>query len=414
MMKLRPNNEKGAVSLFVVIFAALLIITIATAFIRIMLQDQMQATANDLSKSALDSANAGVEDAKRALVEYYRLEPAAPDPLAGSIKPDCSTDAGNANTRCLTLRRSLSQGTITPENDGWTDGCQATIIDGIASLSGGTDPNKGEVTVKTNGEDSNLNQAYTCVKVQMNPQDYIGALTPNTSRLLQLKSLNNDPFSKIKIQWYTKQIGQADLGLDSEFPYKLTDAWPTNRPAVIRAQLLQYNAESGFKLSDFDSDNKFNSTLFLLPSGAGSNVMNFADDIRQQNTSDAAKNVFCKLENPRYACEATITLPDVGSPKRAAYLKLSQFYGSVSTDFRITMYNDADKPVRFSDVQPAVDSTGRANDLFRRVRSRIELGASSIPNAEAAVDITKSLCKDFAVTNDTALKTNDACPALPQ
>ena len=410
-MKLRRDEEKGAVSLFVVIFAALLIITIATAFIRIMIQDQTQATANDLSKSALDSANAGVEDAKRAIVEYYTPNPA-------TSKPDCSTIEPTTNLRCHDLWKALFQADITAQNDGWTDGCHATIIDRIATLTNGT---KGEVSVKTTSADTDLNQAYTCVKVMMNPSDVVGSLLPNVSKVVQLKPQNNAAFTKIKIQWYLH--GGRTLDLDNKVPYELPVKWPASRPGVIRAQLLQYR--STFHLSEFDSAglNKNNLTLFLLPSSIpGLTTTAFSNDFRQQQTSGAAQQVYCSNTNDPYACEQTIDLPCAADPcdnyptqnnDRTAYLKLSQFYAADNTDYRITMYDKDGNLVRFADVQPVVDSTGRANDIFRRIRSRIDLGAGSVPNAESAVDVTKSLCKDFAVTTDTWKKGNDACPDLP-
>lgn len=400
-MRAIQNRQQGSVSLFVVIFAALLIITIATAFIRIMLQDQSQATANDLSKSALDSAYAGVEDSKRAIVEYYSLKCNDVDDPAYN----------NANDiRCGTLGAALIQDTVNSSNDGWTDDCDATQQAGVATLT------NGEVLVKTNAEDSDLNQAYTCVKVQMNPRDVVGSLTPSTSRLFQLKPKDNAAINKIKIQWFTLTQANQDLHLDSNVPYQLPDSWNPGRPAVMRTQLVQYkNDAGGFRLSDFDSNSRNNATLFLLPSAVGINLLDFGLDFRQSNSSTAAQPVTCTstpLVPSRYACEVTISLPDLGTNNRDLFLKISQFYSSANTDFRITMLDAANQEVRFTDVQPAVDSTGRANDIFRRIRSRIDLGMSSVPNPESAVDITKSLCKEFAVTNDAAYAGNHPaiCP----
>jgi hypothetical protein len=405
------SSQKGAVSLFLVIFVALLIVTIATAFIRIMIQDQMQATANDLSKSALDSANAGVEDAKRAIVEYYKPNPA-------TSKPDCSTVGAGINSRCDDLRSALF-GDTTPPNDGWTNGCQATKNAGVATLT------NGEVLVKSNNaDDDQLNQAYTCVKVQMNPPDNVGSLTPGTSRFIHLKSQGGAPFTKVKIQWYSLQQGQT-LDLDGSVPYELPKNWPVNRPAVIRAQLLQYR--SNFQLSDFDiaGINKNNLTSFLLPSSTpGLNTGAFSNDFRQDQTSGAAQQVTCSVTTTsRYACEVTIDLPCAADPctdyptqnnDRDAYLKIGQYYSAANTDYRISMIDNGGKEVLFADVQPVVDSTGRANDIFRRIRSRIDLGVSSIPNVEATVDVTRSLCKEFVVTNDSAYPGNNSiCPVPP-
>ncbi len=388
MMNKVRQNEKGAVSLFLVIFSALLITTITVAFIRIMIQDQLQATTNDLSRSALDSANAGVEDAKRAIVAYR--------------KHCIGTGSGVGTTECNNLISALTDGTH----------CDTMQRAGIAGH-----PGDKEVIIEQTEGDSALQQAYTCVKVQLNTDDYVGSLTPNTSRLVPLKA--KDDFDRITIEWYSQtdlqdalsgsdsqSSGRVDLGLDAKLP-KLAD-WPNNRPALLRVQLLQHS--DSFRLSDFDKDQDGqtnNATLFLVPSSVGRDTVSFSEDVRQSHTSDALVQVRCNPNfsatsaDTQYACKVTIELPepigadDIGS--RRAYIKVTEFYNP-NTTFRITMLND-EELVRFNAVQPIVDSTGRANDLFRRIKSRIELEGSSIPGAEAAIDITGSLCKTFLVTD---------------
>lgn len=424
-MSALQRQQNGSVSLFVVIFASLLIITVGTAFIRIMIQGQMQTTANDLSKSALDSAYAGVEDAKRVIAEYYGRH--------------CNIDP--TPPQCTDLTTALNPGT-----GQWTD-CRNDKFD---EVSGGVRSNDGVVvkTTTASGSDSgaDLNQAYTCLKVQMRPPDYVGALTPDMSRIIKLQSSSDNPI-KIRIEWYMRQTGQG-LNVnedDATTPYTLPKQWPADRPPVIKAQLLQFptydednEANTGFTPSDFDNEVKNNASLFLLPSlnGAESSDTSppsvfFILDGHEESprpSPDTAKRVKCiNAADRRYACSVDITLPDFTDSdgnvlKKTAYLKLSQFYSASNTDFRIKMFSadDPSRPLSFIDVQAVADSTGRANDLFRRVQSRIDIGGTSVPNPESAVDVTKSFCKEFIVTGDADTLKAGAhmgnsmpCPALP-
>lgn len=390
------KRERGAVSLFIVIFAALLIITIVTAFVRIMLQDQQQATANDLAKSALDSAHAGVEDSKRILVEYY--------------KKNCPQQL--SDTRCTQLRGVLLDSVDT---EGWTTDCDITRRAGVADVSG---PDGSEVKVSTSAVDSALDQAYTCVKIQMNPENYIGS---DISQVVKLKTKDNVPFDKIKIQWYEQKVDGEELDLDdgTSDVYELKDRWPEGRPQVMRLQLLQYG--ENFALTDFDNNYENNSTLFLLPTSISNlTTGTFASDIRKSSTSQSTQKVGC-IEEPamgEYACEMTLTVPDVGAV-RNAFLKIDQLYASGNKQFVLTLLSTqadgvTEVPVRFADVQIVVDSTGRANDMFKRIRSRVNMGGG-LPAPDAAVDLTRSFCKEFLVTNTRAISGSnpDECPKVP-
>ena len=55
--------------------------------------------------------------------------------------------------------------------------------------------------------------------------------------------------------------------------------------------------------------------------------------------------------------------------------------------------------LQFENVQPIVDATGRADDVFRRVQSRIDLYGTAFPYPDGAVDVMGDFCKDFGVTD---------------
>ena len=125
-----------------------------------------------------------------------------------------------------------------------------------------------------------------------------------------------------------------------------------------------------------------------------------------------------------YACAADFYLPKpIGDGSRniaTSFLVVNLPYGGPQTDISVKMYScqDKEKPINakvgtdnttncriiyFAGVQPMVDSTGRANDLFRRVESRIELADTNFPIANYALAMTDpdneaGITKDFYVT----------------
>lgn len=388
----RKQGQQGAVSLFVVIFTALLVIVVSVSFIRIMIQGQQQASTADLSRSAYDSAQAGVEDAKRALVSYREI-------CANSTESACTAqDTIIKSGECSTVQQLLK----------------------IA-------PGEKEVVIKQDEGDSSLQQAYTCVKMQIDSPDYVGTLDTNASRVVPLRGVK--AFNKVVLEWFmegdlkkTEDSSAGAINLGSETPPalpKLAD-WPQNRPAFIRSQFIQYG--QSFQLTDFDdvSGDKSNAnTLFMYPSAIGRDGNAGIDiakvDTRRSQSSDVLQQIACSKDFTKslYACKATLMLPQAigqsNNERGAAYLRLNAIYNS-GNNFRVQLYS-GNELVNFAGVQAIVDSTGRANDQFRRVQSRVELDVSAFPYPEAAVDITGNLCKNFLVTDNPAeyVSGTDSC-----
>lgn len=388
------KNEQGAVSLFVVVFCALLMTVLTISFIRIMVQEQQQAAANDLSQSAYDSAQAGVEDAKRALLLCQR---------------------GNDDV-CGTLDRAV-------------DACES-VPDALSGHTGSmsTSPDTGnkEMKIQTSAGDEKLDQAYTCVKVDRTPDEYPGSLDAGASKIIPLKT-GGESFDRIRLSWFAyedlKKVGITSraIALDTTPDWSVAqllpasnNTWPKNRPSLMRAQLMQFDA-GGFTLDSFNNaagDGKSNAnTIFLYPTrSAASGSVNFTDDKRQGQDAVSGggrlNTVRCKEDFDAappsvYACSIDMVLPEpVNSTSggRTAYLRLSGLYNA--TSYSVTLLRGTET-IPFDGVIAKIDATGRANDLFRRVESTVELEPINFPYPEAAVDISGDLCKNFVVTDGT-------------
>lgn len=369
---IQNKRQTGAVSLFVVIFAALLMTIVTVGFIQLMVKDQQQATANDLSQSAYDSAQAGVEDAKRLLLAQQAA-------CSGTASADCAkyTAAINSNA-CNTLEQG-----------------------GLVSTT------NGETIVQQSGNDKKLDQAYTCVKITPNTVDYQGQVAKDASVLIPLRGTG--PFDTIVVKWFSRDdlaAGNTTVKTSATGPVTLPPvgtSWDASVPALLRTQVMQTG--SNFKLSDFDSGAN-SSTLFLYPMAVLMPLeptLPMTLDTRQAGGATMKPQpVACAQTlsaSVLYACSAKIQLSapaDGDVVNRNAFLRLSALYNH--THFTVSLEKTG-VPILFSGVQPSVDSTGRANNLFRRIQARVELsGNMSYP--EAAVDLAGGLCKNFIVTND--------------
>lgn len=388
----RKNYKKGAVSLYVVIFTALLLSVITVSFIRIMLGEQRNASNTDLSQSAYDSAMAGVEDAKVALLKYQ----------------DCTSKGGasGSDSACEKVVNALK------------DNANGDDCDVVAKALGIGVPGE-ETIIQTGQGDSSadLQQAYTCVKITSQTDDFLGNLNPGQSKLVPLRFTGN--IDRVRISWHMVSKSGAAQNLpnttatDKVNLFPGASSWPNGRPSVLRTHLMQTASE--FNLSQFDEFNASainRGTLFLYPTAASvnntipSSELIHSSSKGQSGGVNSPTPIKCSTsDNEVYACVATIMLPEpIGGARNKAtsFLRLTGYYGGV-TDFKVEGLNGSNV-VKFDGVQPMVDSTGRANDLFRRVASRIELIDVFYPFPEFTVELDDNadsvLCKNIVVTDE--------------
>lgn len=407
----RHRRQTGAVSLFVVIFTALLFVAVTVGFTVLMLSDQQQSTDNDLAQSALDSANAGTEDAKRVLAQYS----------------DCQERALNTGS-CASIRAALSRNECNTIN---------------AALGSSSDLSERKVQQKeTDDNASALQQAYTCVKITPDTDTYVGKTrSEGDIRLVPLKT-DGAPFDMVRIDWLQRE--DMDLGTNEpEFTEPSDEDVPAaqradylhlpskaqwrneHRGAVLRAGMIQYTPGS-INLSAID-DNSRAGFLYSSSTGLGgtrASAFNLDSvDFHRPLTSANQSGLESKVANvpvaakcnesltSGYLCTSYIQLPSGRAANTLHYLTLASVYRD--TSFRITLLDSANTAecadesivevgcVKFRNVQPEIDVTGRANNVFRRLVSRVESAdASEAPYPRAAVGSNGDVCKNFVVTDD--------------
>lgn len=404
--------KSGAVSIYVVVFLTLIFGVITMSFIRIVLNDAIETTNTDLYRSAYDSALAGVEDAKIALLKYH----------------DCLSQgevgsSGAASGTCANIIYEMEQG------------ANADDCDVVQRVLGRSQEDQNEVIVQETqnstdvGNSYDLSQAYTCVKITEETDDYLTTLsTLDDNRIIPLRSVDTDSIKAIEFSWYAASNGGTNY-MNSSYlmPNNTQQAYT---PPIVTLDIFQtdtnadgacgWGVESDapcFNLGELSVNNS-NSTgtdhavlVFRPTDGGGQNYVTAGEVLDHSDKDDNAPiNVSCDRNNNFY-CTVTIELPDTfrHTPRATAtsFLRATLPYERPNTDVAVTLCKGVSsgtctEKTKFTGVQAAIDSTGRANDLYRRIETRVELVDIYYPYPNYALYLSgegNAANKNFYVTN---------------
>ncbi len=412
--------KKGATSLIVTLFFTLLAGILVLSFVSIMLSNINESTNYNLSQSAYDAALAGIEDAKIMLLEYN----------------NCMARNDSTSSRCKTIVETIKKDGSDDDCDivrtalNRADGTNETLIRSDNSATSGNVDESFDMAytcVKVSMKVPNYLGTIT--------KDTDTKVIPLRTRSAA-ESNETTKVSKVRIEWFSNDDFSTivDNGLEHTFEtietFNSNDTFSSNKrtaqsikkdsnsfaaraslPPVINVGLIQ--AASNFTLSSFNiaktnTSNTNRARITLRPvydaSAIQANGQIATDTIsksdlakstwaadKNYNSTANQDNVYLAVNSPRdvkcynkdtigthtYACSITIELPltydGVQAKDAFRFLTISSPYPEPDISFSVTLLDNSNKTVDFVGVQSSVDSTGRANDLFRRIDARVEL-----------------------------------------
>ena len=413
--KLKNRFKKGAASFYVVAFSTLILVIIAASFAAIIISEIARTSNDDLAQSAYDSALAGVEDAKVAIYNYRNC-----------IEQGFTASANIDDDGVLTCGEIIKY----VESDEKSCDMVAKILNrSITSVD--DDGDMGVfISEKSDGNNNNMRQSYTCVKISTKLSDYRSTLSSaNPIKIVPVKldGKNASDIKAVRISWFSDSDSALVKYLNFKNSRVLFPALTlgASAPPTISVTLVQ--TAGTFSFSHFDNtigDRTDRGTIFLVPTNdyarAIAEPLSPATYVRAYNTDRSEnyinKNAFLKSNDKtaknlpylaycnndsgnEFLCSATLQLPEPvdGDRNNDTFLfAVSLPYGRPATSFAMEFCDSNDgcvtkviaddgsestesHVVHLDGVQVGVDSTGRANDLFIRVETRLESTDAAFP-----------------------------------
>ena len=436
MKREKKKMRKGAASFYVVAFSTLILMIIATSFAAIIISEVTRTMNDDLSQSAYDSAMAGIEDAKLAYYNYQNcLEQQNGD--GGGSTGSCATimelmnNADPNKTDCDMVAKMIGR-------DGKEDDKKEGVI--IEESSNTGDNNVG----------NNMQQVYTCVTMTNKVSNYWSTLSSsNLVRVFKAKfdeGIDVSKINRVKLSWFSTQDATGGKTFSNSEDGKVAFSKTASAPPTVSLAMVQ--TSDHYTMSDFETTRGENEDIrtnramvYLVPAEgdmAGGDNYKVANDntisakqfaksndkVFNGDNKNVPYTVLCNGEelNEEFICSATIYLPkpvgDGGRNDDTFIFAIGLPYGEPETEISLEFFGDgtqascagddcedvssSDEPLKLKDVQIAVDSTGRANDLYRRISVRLDnkqdFSLSIMGPLELLNDGSgESLTKDYSV-----------------
>ncbi len=402
----KRNFKSGATSFYVVAISTLILVILATSFATAITAEIIRSANDDLAQSAYDSALAGIEEAKLAYANYQNCI------YDGSIKEAEDME-------------SLKDGKVScPEIIYWMNhpDCDmvARILGHIKDTDGGREIDLEETSSGATNE--NLDQAYTCAMIDVTPRNVYGALgVSNPYKIINANNNHSSDIDSVILSWHVnapdQQIAYANILENKKVIFPRTTIGSFSSPAIVALQIVQTSSE-GFTFEQLNSASLYSAsnraTMYFVPTGeselanssavtsSGTNFIGIYDGEKNIiSASEVAKTnahkknypyvVYCNTEAlGDFACSVQIDLPKpINGEERASNTLsfiLSLPYAGSTTQFSLS-YNCQDATCDFeqdntsdgvtSIKQIVIDSTGRANDMYKRIEVRLDAEPSA-------------------------------------
>lgn len=232
---------------------------------------------------------------------------------------------------------------------------------------------------------------FTCVLVDQTPP----TLTYDTISVDKSKIIRIDAKNSANVQ---KKLRSLELYWEPNthpnfssitFPTGTSNfpvTWGANVPGVLRVDLVPTN--SGY---DTQTAAQGALTFFGYPKTTGSGSIAYASGLANQGSIVDAKCEDIHTNDHPQMCKITI---DFATPFTGEYyLRVRSIYSDSSLSIRGKIEDGGPVQARFGGEQAVIDSTGKANDVLKRVKVGRNIGPDTGPQAEDALRTSGEICK---------------------
>ena len=252
-----------------------------------------------------------------------------------------------------------------------------TDCDPISAVNGEYFPNK-----LSRVSDTDENIRYSCVLYDQRPPTLkYSSVGTSTPLIIPIQDDNREIIDELTFTW-TQKDGGTNFG-NCPTGGNLPGTWPSNCDAgLLRVSLLDPAKTNRKALSD----NTFHGYLKPTPGGAGSAI--YGSGTGTPESQGTLVNAGC------VSGRCTATIKNINKFK--LYLKMRSIYKI--NDVEINGKTNGGGGVSFINAQAEADATGRANDVLKRIRVRIDisgLGGENVPGFR--LQSNQDICKRLQV-----------------
>jgi len=331
------TSESGMISILTTMVLMIVISLVVLGFAQISRRNQRESLDRQLSTQAFYAAESGVNDVRQLI--------------------EAATNSGNA------------------------------ISDKVSCSDTGTGGFYTTLTTKADLDAAN-NVRYSCVTVNTAPSVLRYSDVGTTSLIVPMTSASGTPFSAIGLNWQTKQGTSTPTSGCPTAPNNVftpNASWSCGY-GVLRFDLVP-TAGNGLTA---DSLRNATMTVFAVPlsSGGATTIAYPAASPASTSNSNTLVGVKCTNSN----CSLQVT----GLSQTSYSMRISSVYQDAA--LQITPTDASGNPLKVSGAQVVIDSTGKAQDVLRRIQVNVPVRNNSNNQlSDFALQTTDSICKRFSV-----------------